>query len=252
MENLNDRIAYITINPGGKFVKSAQLGFSSVGLAPSHLIHVSPSNRLKNELKKNGLGVFNRFLLPKLKQHFGNNKSFSNEVVNISIPNIHRVNDLNDIGTLQLIKKLNIKYLVNCGAGIFRKKLIDIPGLTIINAHAGKLPDYKNMNVVEWALFNGDKVIGTIHQIDAGIDTGPVLYEEELDLSSAQNYQDAREIAFDQVIRLAGKTVLAHSKGELTLKVNDKDAGKNWYKMHSYFQKITEGKIKAAQKLKSE
>ena len=35
---LSNQIAYITINPSGSFLKSAQLGFEEVGLYPKHLI----------------------------------------------------------------------------------------------------------------------------------------------------------------------------------------------------------------------
>jgi folate-dependent phosphoribosylglycinamide formyltransferase PurN len=237
MVELNKKIAYITINPGGKFVKSAQLGFEAVGLRPECLIHVSPKGRLLKEFKKYKFGIISLFIIPKLMQHFGNKKSFSNEVVDIPIPVKYKVNKLNSENTAELIKNLQIKYLINCGAGIFRKPLIQIPGLLIVNAHAGKLPEYRNMNVVEWALYMGDKVMGTIHTINEGIDTGDILHQEELNLRNVLNYEDAREKAFDQVIRLAGKVVLGHYQGKIHPVSQKNMTGKNWYKMHSYFQK---------------
>jgi folate-dependent phosphoribosylglycinamide formyltransferase PurN len=237
MENLSDKIAYITINPQGKFLKSAQLGFDAVGLRPKYLLYVSPQNRLLAEFKKHRLGLFHRFLWPKIKQHLGNQKSFSNEPVHIEIPKTFKIADLNGDKTAALIQALGIKYLVNCGAGIFRKKIIQVPGLTIINAHAGKLPEYRNMNVVEWALYMNEPVIGTIHTIDQGIDTGAILHQEELQIRQAKNYEEAREMAFDQVIRLAGKTVLRHAQGQVRPTPQDSALGKNWYRMHSYFHK---------------
>ena len=172
---LSDQIAYITINPSGNFLKSAQLGFQKVGVKPRHLIYVKPTDRLLKELKKYKFSFFINFLFPKLKKFFRNQKSFSQEVVNIKIENTFIVSKLNSKETSSLIKELGIKYLVNCGAGIFRKDIINVPGLIILNAHAGKLPLYKNMNVVEWAIYNREKVYGTVHQIDSGIDTGAVI-----------------------------------------------------------------------------
>ena len=170
LQELSSKIAYITINPRGNFLKSAQMGFRDVGLQPQHLIYVKPTDRLKKEFKKYKLSFFKEFLLPQFKKFSGNKKSFSKEEVNITIPNTISVATLNSHETIAQIKKLGIKYLINCGAGIFRKQLIEIPGLVILNAHAGRLPMYKNMNVVEWAICNEDKVFGTIHQIDRGID----------------------------------------------------------------------------------
>src|ERR1043166_1554903 len=238
MSELSDKIAYITINPSGKFMKSAQAGFDAVGLQPRYLIHVNPRNRIMQEYKRYKLGVVSRFLLPKFKQHFGNKKSFSEETINIPIPVKFTCASLREDALVEFIKNSGITYLVNCGAGIFPRKVIDLPGLQIINAHAGALPLYRNMNVVEWALFNGHPVVGTIHKIAPGIDTGDILYQEELHFSGVSDHVSLRESAFDQVIRLAGKVVLEHSRGNIAPAKQDHSQGKNWYIMHSYFRNI--------------
>lgn len=237
LQKISGQIAYITINPRGNFLKSAQLGFKEVGLYPGHLIYVKPSNRLMAELKKHKLSFFTKFLLPQLKKFAGNKKSFSNEVVDIKINKTHVTPKLNSETTKQLIKANNIKYLVNCGAGIFRKQIIDIPGLIILNAHAGKLPEYKNMNVVEWAICNGDPVVGTVHRIDAGIDTGPVWYQQEIDITGKKDLIQAREHCFDQVIKMVGKAVIANEMSQITERYNKPNEGKKWYRMHSFYQK---------------
>ena len=243
-KELSNKIAYITINPRGNFLKSAQVGFREVGLQPSHLIYVKPNDRLKKEFKKYKLSFLSEFLLPQLKRFLGNKKSFSQEEVNIPILNSFTVNSLNSDETVEQIKKLGIKYLINCGAGIFRKKIIEIPGLVILNAHAGKLPYYKNMNVVEWALCNQDKVFATIHQIDLGIDTGPVWLEEEIDLSEQKTLLEAREYSFDYVIRMAGKAVVMNEEGKITPQRHQISEGKKWYRMHSFYQNKVEELLK--------
>ncbi|MHC0430068.1 formyltransferase family protein [Streptomyces sp. O3] len=48
----------------------------------------------------------------------------------------------------------------------------------IINCHPGRLPEYRGARPVNWALRNGESLHGiTIHTIDSGIDSGPVLAE---------------------------------------------------------------------------
>lgn len=48
----------------------------------------------------------------------------------------------------------------------------------IINCHPGRLPQYRGVRPVNWALRNGDHLAGiTLHAIDEGIDSGPVLAE---------------------------------------------------------------------------
>ena len=237
LDNLSKKIAYITINPRGNFLKSAQVGFSEVGLHPMHLIYVKPITRLKKEAKKYKLSFVKEFILPQISRNLGNKKSYSKDTVIIKIPNVYRISKLNSIKTVRLLKELGIKYLINCGAGIFKKEIIDLPGILILNAHAGKLPEYKNMNVVEWAICNGDKVIGTIHQIDSGVDTGPVWIEEEIRIRDKHTLLEAREFAFDYVIRMMGRAVIMNEVGEIMPKYHDNSDGRKWYKMHSFFQK---------------
>ncbi|MDH6129735.1 formyltransferase family protein [Kitasatospora sp. GP82] len=48
----------------------------------------------------------------------------------------------------------------------------------IINCHPGRLPQYRGARPVNWALHNRENLHGiTIHVIDSGIDSGPVLTE---------------------------------------------------------------------------
>jgi phosphoribosylglycinamide formyltransferase-1 len=239
---LSQKIAYITINPTGKFTKSAQVGFQEVGLFPKYIIHVNPGKRIKIEFKKYRLGVFKYFLFPKFKHHFGNRKSFANEIIDILIPITHKVPYLNSQETIDFIKNNDIRFLVNCGAGIFRHNLLSLPSLKVLNAHAGKLPHYRNMNVVEWALYNSDKVMGTVHFIDVGIDTGAILYEEEIKVEEHKDLISARDEAFDKVIKMVGKTLLTYHEGKIEPKEQPKD-GKKWYTMHPYFKKKLNDKL---------
>lgn len=48
----------------------------------------------------------------------------------------------------------------------------------IINFHPGRLPQYRGVRPVNWTLRNREHLHGvTIHVIDTGVDTGPVLAE---------------------------------------------------------------------------
>jgi methionyl-tRNA formyltransferase len=54
--------------------------------------------------------------------------------------------------------------------------LIAIPRLGWINLHGSLLPKYRGAAPINWAIVNGEKVTGlTTMQIDAGLDTGPIL-----------------------------------------------------------------------------
>lgn len=51
-----------------------------------------------------------------------------------------------------------------------------LTGRLAYNFHAGLLPKYRGSGSYAWALINKENLTGvTLHQIDAGIDTGPII-----------------------------------------------------------------------------
>lgn len=54
--------------------------------------------------------------------------------------------------------------------------LLAIPRLGCVNVHASLLPKYRGAAPINWAIANGERETGvTIMQMDAGMDTGPML-----------------------------------------------------------------------------
>lgn len=64
---------------------------------------------------------------------------------------------------------------------IIPKWMIDLPRLGNLNLHASLLPKYRGAAPVQWAIANGETVTGvTTMRIDAGLDTGDILLQQEL------------------------------------------------------------------------
>ena len=63
---------------------------------------------------------------------------------------------------------------------ILKKSLLDIPSWGVLNIHASLLPRYRGAAPIHWAVLNGEVRTGlTAMKMDEGLDTGPVLYQEE-------------------------------------------------------------------------
>src|SRR5438270_858648 len=57
----------------------------------------------------------------------------------------------------------------------------ELPPLGNINLHASLLPKYRGAAPIQWAIANGETVTGvTTMRIDAGLDTGDILLQQEL------------------------------------------------------------------------
>jgi methionyl-tRNA formyltransferase len=59
--------------------------------------------------------------------------------------------------------------------------MLDLPPLGNTNLHASLLPKYRGAAPIQWAIANGETVTGvTTMRIDAGLDTGDILLQQEL------------------------------------------------------------------------
>jgi methionyl-tRNA formyltransferase len=63
--------------------------------------------------------------------------------------------------------------------------MLPMPPLGNINLHASLLPKYRGAAPIQWAIANGEIVSGnTTMRLDAGLDTGDILLQEELPILS--------------------------------------------------------------------
>jgi methionyl-tRNA formyltransferase len=83
--------------------------------------------------------------------------------------------------------------------------VLDTPKLGCINIHASLLPRWRGAAPIQRAILAGDKQTGVcIMQMEAGLDTGPVLAQA----SCAINDNDTAQILHDRLALLGAKTLL--------------------------------------------
>lgn len=83
--------------------------------------------------------------------------------------------------------------------------ILDYPKYGCINVHASLLPKYRGAAPIQWAIINGEKETGvTIMKMDAGLDTGDMLYVEKTEIGE---YETAEEL-FDRLSVIGGKALV--------------------------------------------
>jgi methionyl-tRNA formyltransferase len=94
--------------------------------------------------------------------------------------------------------------------------MIDLPRLGNINLHASLLPKYRGAAPIQWAIASGETVTGvTTMRIDAGLDTGDVLLQEEVPIAPEDTAETltprlagiGAELMIETLRELAGGTV---------------------------------------------
>ena len=95
----------------------------------------------------------------------------------------HSVVETSDISTVEVADALQahkIGKVLLGHSGIVRRPILGSPNLWIINAHPGLLPEMRGVDVVRWSVIKGIPPGVTVHVVDSGVDTGPILYQERI------------------------------------------------------------------------
>lgn len=96
-------------------------------------------------------------------------------------------------------------YIVAAFGQILSQEILDIPRFKCLNIHASLLPKYRGASPIQHVIIEGEEKTGvTIMQMDAGIDTGDMLYKKEIPIESTDNY----ETLHDKLMVLGGEAIV--------------------------------------------
>jgi len=88
---------------------------------------------------------------------------------------------------------------------ILPQNVLDIPRLGAINVHASLLPRWRGAAPIQRALLAGDPATGiSIMRMQAGLDTGPVLLQEEIPISD----EDTAGTLHDRLAMLGARLIV--------------------------------------------
>ncbi len=105
---------------------------------------------------------------------------------------------------------------------IIPQTLIDIPRLGWINLHASLLPKYRGAAPINWAIVNGEKESGvTTMQVDAGMDTGPILLQQNLEIGRDETAPELSLRMANAGAPLVADSLLALANGTISPRAQD-------------------------------
>jgi phosphoribosylglycinamide formyltransferase-1 len=90
-------------------------------------------------------------------------------------------------------------------------------GGRVINVHPALLPAFPGLRAVEQALDYGVKVFGvTVHFVDEGVDTGPVILQRAIELPDATSAEEVLERLHPLEHELLPEAVILIARGAVT------------------------------------
>jgi methionyl-tRNA formyltransferase len=145
---------------------------------------------LKHLLAQNDFQMVAAITQPDRPRGRGQEVSFSpvkETAIAARIP-VHQPEKIRAPEAQELLQKIAPDAIVIIAYGqIIPARLLPIPKLGWINLHASLLPRYRGAAPINWAIVNGETKTGvTSMRIDAGMDTGEMLLQRELEIGPSE------------------------------------------------------------------
>jgi methionyl-tRNA formyltransferase len=142
--------------------------------------------------------------------------------------------DLNDAAVINTLKELNPELVVFTGGGLLRNRVLENSGAGVLNCHMGVLPQYRGMDVVEWALLEGNlhQVGATVHFMDPGVDTGDILQVQQVSVEPGEGISHLRDRIEPLMVHLMVQTCIDYIGGKLKRMPQKFAEGRQYFVMH--------------------
>ena len=136
--------------------------------------------------------IYTRLVLSKRSDERIEEISREYELDSTEIPSdkIEHVDSVNSDHMYEKIKEYQPDLVIINGTPIIKKHILDAVEVHFLNIHVGLTPKYRGVHGGYWALYNKDEnMVGvTTHFVDASIDTGTVLDQKTIQVTSDDNF----------------------------------------------------------------
>ncbi len=164
---------------------------------------------------------------------------------NLGIP-FRRVPSVNHPAAAAFARGCRPDLLLNAGGEIFRRAILEVPAAGVLNAHMGRLPAFRGMNVMEWSLLSGRAIGVTLHFVEAGIDTGDILAFVPMEIRRGDTLETLRARSFAVSLEGMLRCVEQLEAGTAVRTPQRPGEGRQYFVMHPRLRRIVEARVSAA------
>lgn len=135
---------------------------------------------------------------------------------------------------ISALRALNANLQIVVAFRMLPKVVWQMPAYGTFNLHASLLPNYRGAAPINWAIINGETKTGvTTFFIDEKIDTGAIIFQEELDIDPNENAGALHDKLMELGSGLVVKTVQHIEADDVTTTIQPQnDDIKTAYKIH--------------------
>jgi methionyl-tRNA formyltransferase len=136
----------------------------------------------------------------------------------------------NETNFVETIRALSPDLFLAVGyTSILHAPILQVPRVLAANFHASLLPAYRGKHPVFWCLRNGERWSGlTVHVMDAGIDTGDILYQVKVSTRKNDSVSSLYERITEHSLPLVARIVEETGRGMIRRRPQEQ-AGASYY-----------------------
>ena len=167
---------------------------------------IFPKNQLKLSWRRLVKKIEARGMIPAIKRIAENlivRKKEISQICQQYIDKVFFVDNLNSEEVKEIIISNGVELLLLTATPIINAIIIDIGGLTILNAHTGWLPQYRGLDGNLKALRDGHQTGISIHKVTEKIDAGEIYLREKFQIN--YNNDSILKQVDEMELKLAGK-----------------------------------------------
>ena len=152
----------------------------------------------------------------------------------------HYVDDPNGERCETVLTELEPEILLLMVSTIIEEQILKIPE-TVVNTHSGILPEYRGVDSRRWAILEGGPVGVSVHLVDAGVDTGPILKTSELSLRSEDTVASiAERNYYMNKWQTLTETLIEFRHGEIVPNPQSPEDGNQYFWMHEKLRNVVD------------
>jgi folate-dependent phosphoribosylglycinamide formyltransferase PurN len=96
----------------------------------------------------------------------------------------------------EAVKATGCSIVASVGAGIVGNQLLDLPGVSFINAHPGRLPELPGRDTAAWSVYFNEPVHGSVHRMAPKVDAGDLLVVRPVAIGRPRTVQELHYAAW--------------------------------------------------------
>ena len=121
----------------------------------------------------------------------------------------HRFSSINQAECKDFIEVTKPDIIIVFGTGKICSEIISIPTTACFNLHGGAPEYYRGLDSHLWAIYHNDfsNIITTLHHMERNLDTGKIVFEQQLDISRSTTLEKLRIVNTEACINMTALAI---------------------------------------------